>query len=237
MKNMVQIGPHTLYHDDSYTLRPILGFFDADITDPPYLFNNSGGGAWRKARGASDQMIKEGLTNGFNHTIINPLLCGSSIVFCHENQTVELKKYLDGSFHRCIQLHWHKIAPAPHRNKNYIADTEVYFHSWQRGYHPVGAFEDMNRYIIAASIKNSLKLYGHSTVKPEAVMDKIMRNVNATTICDPFMGSGSTGVAAIKAQKIFTGIEHNEKHFQTAVKRIRNAYEKYNQNNITEIIK
>lgn len=47
----IQIGPHRLYHGDAYQIRPTLGFFDADVLDPPYKFDNSGGGAFRKARG------------------------------------------------------------------------------------------------------------------------------------------------------------------------------------------
>ena len=62
------------------------------------------------------------------------------------------------------------------------------------------------------------------TVKPDALMDKIMRNVAGTTVCDPFMGTGSTGVAALRTGKQFTGIEHNPKHFATAVERISAAW-------------
>ena len=84
----------------------------------------------------------------------------------------------------------------------------------------------MNRYIIAARMHGAKKKYGHTTVKPDAVMDKIMANVNGQTVCDAFMGTGSTGVAAIKAGKTFTGIEHNPQHFETAVDRISAAYKK-----------
>lgn len=96
---MLSIGPHRLYQADAYKLRPLLGFFDADVTDPPYEFNNSGGGKWRKDRGSSNEMVAEGLCEGFDHTIINPLLCGSVVVFCHDDQVAKLRAYLDGSFH------------------------------------------------------------------------------------------------------------------------------------------
>lgn len=52
-----------------------------------------------------------------------------------------------------------------------------------------------------------------------------MLNVAGKTVCDPFMGSGTTGVAAIRAGRIFSGIEKNPKHFATAVARITAAYE------------
>jgi hypothetical protein len=220
---IVQIGPHRLYLGDAYQIRHTLGWFDCDCMDPPYEFNNSGGGKWRKERGASDQIIAEGLTKGFDRTIINPLLCGSVVVFCHDDQLADLLPYMKGSFWRHRLCFWRKRNPAPHCNKAYVADLEPYIHGWQRGYHPQGGYAELRR-TVDSQVRPS-KIYGHATVKPDEVMDKIMRNVAGQTVCDPFMGTGSTGVAAIKAGKTFTGIEHNPKHFETAIRRISAAYE------------
>lgn len=216
--SVVTIGAATLYLGDAYAIRPTLGWMDADVMDPPYLFDNSGGGAYRAARGASDQIVAEGLDQGFDHAIINPLLCGACVVFCHNDQLPDLLPYLAGSFHRSVVLFWSKPNPPPHRNRHYLADTEPYIHAWSRGHHPVGAHHDMHRCITAQSLPS--KLFGHPTVKPEAVMDKIIANVAGETVCDPFMGTGSTGVAAVRAGKRFFGIERNPAHFATAVRRI-----------------
>jgi hypothetical protein len=218
----VIIGPATLYCGDAYAIRPALGFFDADVMDPPYLFNNSGGGAFRKARGASDQIVAEQLDRGFDHTIVNPLLCGAAVVFCHNDQLAQLLAYLDGSFHRAALLTWIKSNPSPMANKHYLADVEFFIHAWNRGHHPVGDHHDLHRWHTARPMPS--KVYGHATVKPLDLMTKIVRNVSGKSICDPFMGTGSTGVAAIRAGKRFTGIEHNPKHFATAVARIRAAW-------------
>jgi site-specific DNA-methyltransferase (adenine-specific) len=43
------------------------------------------------------------------------------------------------------------------------------------------------------------------------------------TICDPFMGSGTTGVAAVKLGRKFIGIEIEPKYFDIAVRRIAEA--------------
>lgn len=228
IRKYVQIGPHWLFCADAYKLRPLLGWFDIDCLDPQYDFNNSGGGKWRKARGASNQIHADGLSLGFDKSIIHPGQCGSVFVFCHNNQVAELKAYLDARFHRCVQLNWHKPTPPPHRNKNYLADTETYFHAWNRGYSPVGQLGEMNRYIIAPPMRGALKAFGHPTVKPDAVMDKIIANANGETVCDSFMGSGSTGVAAIKAGKLFCGIESNPDYFETAARRVNAAYEERN---------
>ena len=222
MPARVTIGDATLWLGDAYTILPTLGWFDVVVTDPQYKFDNSGGGEYRAARGASDQIVEEGLDQGFDHSIINSLMCGGVVVFCHNDQLAELLPYLDGNFHRYCVNFWAKPSPPPHRNKHYLADTEPYIHAWNRGYEPVGAHHDMHRWVLSASQPS--KLYGHPTVKPDQVMDKIIANVGGRSICDPFMGTGSTGVAAIKAGKTFVGIEKNEKHFRTAVQRIQQAH-------------
>lgn len=218
---VVTMDHATLYLADANELLHRLGRVLL-VADPPYLFDNSGGGAFRAARGASDQIVAERLDEGFDHSIINPLLHPSVVVFCHNDQLPELLTYLTCNYRRvCVNV-WIKPNPSPHRNKHYLADTEPYIHAWNRGYEPVGMHHDMHRWISAGSTPQ--KLYGHPTVKPDAVMDKIITNVGGRTICDPFMGTGSTGVAAIKAGKTFYGIEKNEAHYITAVRRIEKAY-------------
>lgn len=217
------IGPHRLWLGDAYAIRPTLGWFDAEVMDPQYLFDNSGGGAFRAARGASDQIVDEGLDQGFDQTIINSLLCGAVVVFCHNDQLPGLLTYLDGNFHRFVLNVWIKPNPSPMANKHYLADTEPFIHAWNRGFHPRGEHHDKHRWITAGSMPSAT--FGHPTVKPASVMDKIVTNVAGETVIDPFMGTGSTGVAAVRAGRVFTGIERNPRHFKTAVERITAAYE------------
>ena len=47
---------------------------------------------------------------------------------------------------------------------------------------------------------------------------------NPQTILDPFMGSGTTGVAAVQMGRSFIGIEREPKYFDIACKRIEQAY-------------
>lgn len=215
---VVRIGPATLYHADAYNLRPRLGWFDADVMDPPYVIRTSGGGSFRKHRPYLDLIKEQGLDRGFDHAIINPLLCGAVVVFCHNDQLHKLAPDIAGLFHRNALCVWQKSTPMPVANKHYVPEIELYFHAWNRGYHPQGDLADLKRVFTCRS--RALKDFDHPTVKPDELMAKILRNVAGESICDPFMGTGSTGVAALRAGKRFTGIEHNPTHFQTAVQRI-----------------
>jgi hypothetical protein len=217
----VEIGPATLYLGDAYRIRPTLGWFDADVMDPPYLIATSGGGKFRADRPYLDQIAEQGLDKDFDHTVINPLLCGSVVSFCSNDQLPRLSTYLNGSFHRFALCAWRKLTPMPVANKHYVPEIEIYLHAWNRGYHPTGDLADLKRIVDCRSRQS--KDFNHPTVKPEAVMAKIIRNVAGASICDPFMGTGSTGVAAISAGKRFVGIEKNPTHFATACERVRAA--------------
>ena len=60
----------------------------------------------------------------------------------------------------------------------------------------------------------------HPTEKPAALMSALVGLLDAELIFDPFMGSGTTGVAAVGLGRQFTGIEKDEKYFDIACRRI-----------------
>ena len=64
----------------------------------------------------------------------------------------------------------------------------------------------------------------HPTGKPEALMAELIRTAgDGGTVLDPFMGSGTTGVAALKAGCKFIGIETSPHYFSVTVERLRQA--------------
>ncbi len=66
----------------------------------------------------------------------------------------------------------------------------------------------------------------HPTQKPIGLMIKIIQKLaDAQTILDPFMGSGTTGVACIKMGRKFIGIELDPDYFKIACDRIQRAYD------------
>lgn len=64
----------------------------------------------------------------------------------------------------------------------------------------------------------------HKNEKPVALMSRLIRFLGPQSVIDPFMGSGSTGVACVNLDRKFTGIEREAEHFDTACRRIEEAY-------------
>ncbi len=219
----VQIGPHRLYLGYAGELLPELTAvdkFDALCMDPPYVMKTAGGGNYRKTRQTMDDIRKADLDQGFDLNILSWKFAEAIFCFCSDDQLHHVKARLKAGFNRAVTCAWHKPNAQPVANKHYQPDTEFYVHAWMLGFYPQGELADKKRYLVSPIVKNK---FNHPTVKPDAVMDKIMINMAGETVCDPFAGTGSTGVAAIKQGKIFTGIEKSEQHFETMVKRITQA--------------
>ena len=64
----------------------------------------------------------------------------------------------------------------------------------------------------------------HPCPRPLDQVAYICESISGQTICDPFMGSGTTGVASLQAGKRFIGIEKDPNYFAFACRRIENAF-------------
>ena len=63
----------------------------------------------------------------------------------------------------------------------------------------------------------------HIATKPVSLMNKLVSAFSVDTVLDPFMGSGTTGVACVQTGRNFIGIEIEPKYFEIAEKRIHDA--------------
>lgn len=238
----VTIGDATLYLGDAYQIIPALDFVRAEtaaVMDPPYEFAASGGGKFRKARPHVDRIEAKGLDKGFDIKILDvdpagavmaggaadakiATWCASAFCFFHNDQGPALWPALAARFDRTVVCDWLKTNPMPLANKNYKSDKELYIHAWDMGHHPAGALSDKSRGFKAPVGKSD---FDHPTVKPYSLMRKIIVNAAPGVIVDPFMGTGSTGVAAIAANRTFIGIEIDPKWFEIACYRIQHMAE------------
>lgn len=110
-------------------------------------------------------------------------------------------------------LVWSKTGNAPS-----MADAEM---AWTSLDMNARSFE---KSVKSASLEKNLQTAAHPTQKPVALMEwSIEFFPNARTILDPFMGSGTTGVACARLGRQFIGIEIEPKYFDIACRRIEQA--------------
>jgi len=65
--------------------------------------------------------------------------------------------------------------------------------------------------------------YGHPGYTPYQIMERAIHLFAKRSVCDPFMGTGTSGEAAVKTGRAYAGIEIEPKYFEIACERIDNA--------------
>ena len=193
----------TLYQGDMMDVLPTLGRFDACVTDPPYGIASSWKGGfghgWGKAKDES-QLRNEWDDSAPSDAAIDCLLSSSN------TQIIWGGNYFKLPLSRCWFV-WNK----PERGFS-LAEAEL-------------AWTNRDNVVRVCDHRRSDPDREHPTQKPVGVMlwciDQLPKTVS--TIIDPFMGSGTTGVAAVKRGKSFTGIEREAKYFDIACRRIEAA--------------
>ena len=105
-------------------------------------------------------------------------------------------------------------------NSGDFADCEL---AWTNLPGAVRIFRHMWNGMLRASERNTPRV--HPTQKPIALMDWCISQAGeVATVLDPFMGSGTTGIACVNMGKSFIGIEREPRYFDIACKRIVAAY-------------
>lgn len=208
----VVIGNATLYCADCLDVLPTLPKVDAVITDPPYGIRIDRVMAHSSGHQSGGMAAPKGVyfASGWDDAPIGPdaieaiLAAGRSAIVFGGN-------YFQLPPSKCW-LVWDKKV-----NGNF-ADCEL---AWTNLDKPVRRIEWMWNGMLR---KGGEERNGHPTQKPLEVMRWCIEQAGQPqTILDPFMGSGTTGVAAIQMGRKFIGIEREPKYFDIACRRIEQA--------------
>lgn len=125
-------------------------------------------------------------------------------------------------------LVWQKSNPMPRNiNRRYVQDMEFAIWAVKKSAKWIFNKPDDKPYLRAmftTSLVSGSEKLGHPTQKSLKLMEDIVSihtNENEL-ILDPFMGSGSTGEAALRCGRRFMGIEFEKEYFEMAKKRLEN---------------
>lgn len=206
MSRVETIGDATLYLGDCREILPTLGKVDAVVTDPPYGMEFRSNYRLERhdaiANDAEEWPLQLATSIDVSH---------SRYVFCRWDDLTRVVK--PKSLVTWVKNNW-SMGDLEHEHAR---QTEVaLFYAGPSHFWPVGRPTDV---IEAPRTGNSF----HPTEKPSSLMWAMVRWTHGTVL-DPFMGSGTTGVACAKLGRKFIGIEIDERYFETACERIAKAY-------------
>ena len=203
----VQIGDCTLYQGDCLEIMPTLGKVDAVVTDPPYgmVFRSN----HRKQR--HDAIANDSNTD-FLQWACSLTPSHSSYVFMRWDNLLDIAQK-PRSLITWVKNNW-SMGDLDHEHARQTEVCAFYpgpEHIWGSG-RPSDVLH-------CPRTGNEF----HPTEKPVQLMCAVIKWTGGL-VCDPFMGSGSTGVACAKLGRKFIGIELEPKYFDIACKRIEDAY-------------
>lgn len=215
-----RIGSATLYHGDSLEMLPTLPKLAAVITDPPYGINTKSDGSGKLSPWGD--------------------LCNAAYWYAAWIGAVRDRLRPDGALWTC--LNWRSLVTFQKAACDLgwpIESLMVWDKQWigpggtkglRPSYELVALFAGKDFAVKDRGLPDvqqfpvgSHKPNGHPAEKPETLMAFLVKHSTPGIVADCFMGSGTTGVAAVAAGREFIGIEQDARWFDAACRRIEQA--------------
>jgi modification methylase len=222
----VEIGNATLYLGNCAEILSRVGHFDAVITSPPY---NLGGFHQEDKKWSYDSISDDMEENEYQESqikLLNNMNC-DWIFYNHKERIVD--GVAINPLEWLLKTKWKLM-------QTIVVDGKSTANVDKRRFFPV------HEYIYVLAKQKGQKLNNENCLTSVWSLPKITRigqehpagfhinlplscitSCNAEVILDPYMGSGTTAIAALKENKKFIGIELSEKYFEIACKRIEDA--------------
>jgi DNA modification methylase len=225
MSERVQIGNATLYHGDCMEILPTLAKVDAVVTDPPYGISDAPITLVDRADGRRGP--RRGKVNTWHppsdwDKCLNPewgAVCNLAPIVAWFGQWRKRGAVESFMAHPLrAEIVWakdtHVGAPCPLAPR----DERIW----------IFAAEGVKGQTFETSVWDEQVIPSwshkeHKNEKPVKLMSRLLAWVGGQTILDPFMGSGTTGVACMNLGRKFIGIEIERKYFDIACERIDQA--------------
>jgi site-specific DNA-methyltransferase (adenine-specific) len=213
----IEIGNATLYLGDCREIMPTLASVDAVVTDPPY-------GISYRARKLGKHETRAGRTDHEGEGIAgddapfdpSPFLGFENLILWGANH------YADKLPPSGAWLVWDKRVDPKFYGATTFSDCEL---AWSTAGNAARMYQQVWNGIVRQG-EPAKRGQGrqHPTQKPVRLMEWCVRFFSdAQTILDPYMGSGTTGVACANLSRSFIGIELESKYFEIACERIEAA--------------
>lgn len=240
MINVNEINKYLLINNDCFSVLKEIPDHSVDLilTDPPYNIAQYSTGNirfdWRSdinndlAEWDLKELKPQELVTEFKR-ILKPK--GNIFIFCSYNIIGDYHKAFDPEFDTFQFMVWHKTNPVPNfRKTSFLNSCELIVGCWNKGH--TWNFtnqKDMHNFIESGICMGSERLKDkngknlHPTQKPVSILEKIVKIASNENdiVLDCFNGVGSTGVAALKNNRRYIGIEIDNAYMQATEQRLR----------------
>jgi site-specific DNA-methyltransferase (adenine-specific) len=213
-------GRHVIYCADCLTVLPHLSGVDAVVTDPPYASQTHDGALTNRATGVQKLVDFDCITDDKLREVYATIRVSRWVIsFMDYAHVVSLEKQPPTGLRSVRFGIWVKDNPMPQLSGDRPAqgfEAISILHKdggrmkWNGGGLPAVWY--------APIVSNG----SHPTSKPLKIVSELVRlfSDDSNTILDPFMGSGTTGVACIRTGRRFIGVEIEPKYCAIAVERM-----------------
>jgi DNA modification methylase len=208
----VVIGPATLYRANCFDLLPTLPHVDAVVTDPPYGIDFQ----YRSYDDAPDQY--ESFMGRLVPHLIRLTRNGPCFVWQAVTKADQWHRYFPAGFR--IVAACKNYPPCPGKRRSFGWDPIIFWSGRSKLY------QELPQDWMQTDLPPWKERQRNNPVPCPRPLDHvrfICNSVRGNSILDPFLGSGTTGVAAVLAGKQFIGIERDPVYFDYACQRIAKA--------------
>lgn len=219
----VTIGECTLYQGDCLEVMPVIGEVDAVVTGPPYGVN-LGAVQNGQAKRKNQQMY-----SSFEDTPeYIETVCVAAIHVARKQSKCVVATTGNRNMWKYPQpddfgVWWNPAGTSRGKWGFQCVVTPILY--W--GKDPQAGRCSFPSSPVGVGASMEAKDVNHPCPKPLSLMKWLVNRASNENdlVCDPFMGSGTTGIACIKAGRRFVGIELDPDYFQIACERIEKAYQ------------
>jgi site-specific DNA-methyltransferase (adenine-specific) len=202
---------------------------DLVVTDPPYDISDSKpGNSELMSLGKYNADNFAELKNGFDVEVVFSEIVRiqkkvNCFIFCANKQIAEIMTIAQRGGYYVTLLVWNKTNSAPFANGVWRQDAEFIVHVRESGAYFEGNAEEKRKVV---QMPTNPSQFGHPTEKPLNLIMKyvLIGSKEGDIVFDPFMGSGTTAVAAKQLGRKFLGCELSEKYVAIANERLRQDY-------------
>ena len=235
-----------IYYGDAYELIKQIDdkSIDLIITDPPYDIQSIRGAGIMVSRNKgnfSREIEENGLDKGMDYSILDEFVRVlkkiNVYIWCNKSMILPLLKYfVEEKKCNYEMIIWAKENPIPFCGTHYLVDKEYCLYFWEQGATIDIPFERARTVYLTKNNIEDKKNFKHPTIKNIKIIENLVANSSQTdeVILDPFVGSGTTCVAAKRLGRKYIGFEINEKYYKIAKDRLQGWNQK-NEMNLFDI--